>query len=130
MWNLRRTQGPFLAVEPHSIRGLRPVWMARLGELCGPLTDGGPSSWGVLVARHWPVLFTCQWVGPESYMGEGLIYKVGRGVVPGGASCGANTVLCRMEAFMGRNDPMMPQPRSHSQLAEDWTTHNYTRTIE
>jgi len=26
---------------------------------------------------------------------------------------------------MGSNDPMMPQPRSHSQPAEDKTTHIY-----
>ena len=55
----------------------------------------------------------------------GLIYKLGRSVVPGGTSSGAKTVLRRMEAFMGSNDPMMPQPRFHSQLAEDKTTHTY-----
>ena len=43
-------------------------------------------------------------------------------VVPGGTSSGANTVLRWMEAFMGRNDPMMHQPRSDSQPAEDKTT--------
>lgn len=96
--------------------------MSRLGELGGPLTDGGPSSQGVLVARHRPVWTTCRWVGLESYMGEGLIYKVGRSVVPGGTSSGANTVLRWMEAFMGRNDPMMHQPHSDSQPAEDKTT--------
>ena len=91
--------------------------MARLEELCGPLITG------VLVARHWPALTTCHLVVPGSYMG--VIYKVGRSVVPGGTSSGAKTVLRRMEAFMGSNDPMMPQPRFHSQLAEDKTTHTY-----
>ena len=44
-------------------------------------------------------------------------------VVPGGTSSGVKTVLRRMEEFMGSNDPMMPQPRYHSQPAEDNTTH-------
>jgi len=44
----------------------------------------------------------------------GLIYKVGRSVVPCGTSGGAKNVLRQMEAFLGSSDSRMPQPLSAS----------------